>query len=292
MRYLCYCMVPLNAEWVITKTEKRKLDAFDMGMLETTVAVRLDAFVCYEEIREKLCKPPFSFKLRNAILKWFEHIERIGEEWQVNRISNAEMQGSRQVRRQRTRWKDVLREDLMVSGLSHEEAATEAADRNRWRTNVTYSCAYNAAVSWVEVNKLTLRQQSPAAYNCRSFCTEWKFLQFVCFITDRLATQLPEDGGSSSYCSQKVRKSEKTGLTLCFFCKESTFSIDESQKKFQGFWTNKLAQRKLDLHSHNMSFNKSRILVSSPCLNSLSYFFKIELKHVSDLRNQFYDIVC
>ena len=45
MCYLCYCMVLLNAERVMTKAEERKLDAFDMGMLETTAAVRLDAFV-------------------------------------------------------------------------------------------------------------------------------------------------------------------------------------------------------------------------------------------------------
>ena len=80
-------------------------------------------------------------------MKWFEHVERMGEERQVKRIINAEMRGRRPVGRPRTRWKDVLLRDLEGSGLSLEEAAVEAGDHDRWRMSVQASCGYNSAWS-------------------------------------------------------------------------------------------------------------------------------------------------
>ena len=43
--------------------------------------------------------------------------------------------------------KDVLRRDLEGSGLSLEEAATEALDRDCWKRIVEASCDHNAAGS-------------------------------------------------------------------------------------------------------------------------------------------------
>ena len=116
-------------------------------MLRTIVGVRWDDFVRNTDIRERLCQPPVSLKLRRARLKWFGHVERMGDERQVRRITKAEMEGRRPVGRPRTRWKDVIRRDLESSGLSVEEAASEARDRDRWKDIVRASCDYNAAGS-------------------------------------------------------------------------------------------------------------------------------------------------
>ena len=133
--------------WALTKTEERRLDAFEMGMLRSILGVRWDDFMRNDDIRERLCQTPVSLKLRKARLKWFGHMERMGEERQVKRIMQAEMQGRRPRGRPRTRWKDVLRRDLEGSGLSFEEAAAEARDRDRWRRIVQASCDYHAAGS-------------------------------------------------------------------------------------------------------------------------------------------------
>ena len=133
--------------WLLTQTEERRLDAFEMRMLRGIVGVRWDDFVRNEDIRERLCQPPVSVKLRRARMKWFGHVERMGEERQVKRIMNAEMEGRRPVGRPRTRWKDVLRRDLGSSGLSLSEAAVEAQDRDRWRTIVLASCDFSVAGS-------------------------------------------------------------------------------------------------------------------------------------------------
>ena len=131
--------------WALTRTEERRLDAFEMRMLRSIMGVRWDDFVRNEDIRRRLCQPPVSIKLKKARMKWFGHVERMGEERQVKRVMHAEMAGRRPVGRPRTRWRDVLRRDLTSSGLSLDEAAAEARDRDRWRTIVQASCDYNAA---------------------------------------------------------------------------------------------------------------------------------------------------
>ena len=104
------------------------------------------------DIRERLCQSPVSLKLRRTILKSFGHVERMGDERQVRRITKAEMEGRRPVGRPRTRWKDVIRRDLESSGLSVEQAALEARDRDRWKDIVRASCDCNAAGSKVKRN--------------------------------------------------------------------------------------------------------------------------------------------
>ena len=58
-------------------------------------------------MKARLDQPPVSRKLKSSRMKWFGHVERMGEERQVKGIFKAEMQGKRSVGRPRTRWKDV-----------------------------------------------------------------------------------------------------------------------------------------------------------------------------------------
>ena len=92
-------------------------------------------------------QPPVSLKLRRARMKWFGHVQRMGDERQVKRIMNARMEGRRPVGRPRTRWKDVMGRDLERSGLNLEEATEECQDRDQWRSIVSASCSYDAAGS-------------------------------------------------------------------------------------------------------------------------------------------------
>ena len=133
--------------WAVTRTEENRLNALEMGMLRSIVGIRWDDFVRNVDIRERLCQPPVSLKLRRARMRWFGHVERMGDERQVKRVMNAAMEGRRPVGRPRTRWKDVLQRDLDTSGLSIEEARLECLDRDRWRGVVLASCDYNAAGS-------------------------------------------------------------------------------------------------------------------------------------------------
>ena len=78
-------------------------------MLRSIVGVRYDDFLGNIDVRESLCQSPGSLKLKRARLKWFGHVERMGDERQVKKIMNAEMKRRRPVGRPRTRWKDVIK---------------------------------------------------------------------------------------------------------------------------------------------------------------------------------------
>ena len=81
-------------------------------MLRDIAGVRWDDFVRNVDIRGRLCQPPVSLKLRRARLKWFDHVQRMGDEREVKRIMNAEMEGRRPVGRPRTRWRDFIGRNL------------------------------------------------------------------------------------------------------------------------------------------------------------------------------------
>ena len=125
--------------------EKRILDSFEMNLLRRLDGVRWDEFIRNDEIRDRLKQIPVSLRLRSRRLAAFGHLVRMDNTRIPAKVWRAQMAERRPVGRPRTRWKDVLRRDLERSGLSLEEAATEALDRDRWRTIVLASCDYNAA---------------------------------------------------------------------------------------------------------------------------------------------------
>ena len=52
--------------WTVMLTEENWLNALEMGMLRSIVAIRWDDFV---DIEERLCQPPMSIKLRRVRMR-------------------------------------------------------------------------------------------------------------------------------------------------------------------------------------------------------------------------------
>ena len=77
--------------WALTITDERRLIAFEMAMLRSIVRVRWDDYIRNADIREMLSQRSVSLKLRRARMKWFGHLERMGDERQVKRVAQAEM---------------------------------------------------------------------------------------------------------------------------------------------------------------------------------------------------------
>ena len=77
-------------------------------MLRSVVGVRWNDFVSNVDKSESLYQPQVSLNLGRARLKWFCHVERMGDERQVMKITKAEMDERRPVGRPRTRWRDVI----------------------------------------------------------------------------------------------------------------------------------------------------------------------------------------
>jgi hypothetical protein len=117
MRIFNAIVVPIlmygSSSWALTRTEEKRLDSFEMRRI---TGFRWNDFVRNEEIRRMTEQAPVTLRMKRTRLKWFGHVERMGEERQVKRIWKALMAGRRPVGRPRTRWKDVLKRDLKHRG--------------------------------------------------------------------------------------------------------------------------------------------------------------------------------
>ena len=89
----------------LTMTEERILDVFETDLLKSILGVRWDDLDRNADISDMLRMTLVSLKLRGGRMKWFGHLERMGEERQVKRIMQAEIQGTTLRGKLQTRWK-------------------------------------------------------------------------------------------------------------------------------------------------------------------------------------------
>ena len=73
-------------------------------------------------IRERCgCELRVRERIKMNVLKWFGHVERMGEERLDKRVDRANVEGNKGRRRPQRRWRDDMKELLMRRGLSKRE---------------------------------------------------------------------------------------------------------------------------------------------------------------------------
>merc|ERR1712002_931268 len=87
------------------------------------------------EIRD-MCNKNVSVSERmdQGILRWFGHVERMGNKRLVKRVYDSEVRGARRRGRPRKSWMKGVNETLVRKGLNIQEARDSVQDRNGWRS--------------------------------------------------------------------------------------------------------------------------------------------------------------
>merc|ERR1712002_855444 len=75
-----------------------------------------------------------SERMDQGVLRWFGHVERMGNERLVKRVYDSEVRGARRRRRPRKSWMNGVNETLGRKGLNIQEAKDSMQDRNGWRS--------------------------------------------------------------------------------------------------------------------------------------------------------------
>ena len=75
-----------------------------------------------------------SEKIDRGILRWFGHVERMGDERLVKKVYESDTNGTRSRGRPRRRWMDEVQDCVRRKGLTIQEAKVSVQDRNEWRT--------------------------------------------------------------------------------------------------------------------------------------------------------------
>ena len=111
------------------------MEAIEMNCLRNTCGLRRIDRVPNVEIR-RMCGKNVSVSQRmdQGVLRWFGHVERMGNERLVKRVYDSEVRGVRRRGRPRKSWMNGVKETLERKGLNIQEAKVSVQDRSGWRS--------------------------------------------------------------------------------------------------------------------------------------------------------------
>ena len=113
----------------LKKTEEKRMDVAEMRMLRWMCGVTREDRIRNEYIRGSTKVVEISKKIQEGRLRWYGHLMRRDEDHVARHTMEMEIEGRRKRGRPRKRWRDCVKDDLQLKGISEEEAQ----NRNQWR---------------------------------------------------------------------------------------------------------------------------------------------------------------
>ena len=111
------------------------LDVAEMKCLRNMCGVTRMDRVRNEVVRERVGVPEkLSERVDRKVLKWFGHVERMGNERMTKRVYMSEVEGERGRGRPPFRWRDGVRRACAKREIGLEEARGLCLDRDAWRS--------------------------------------------------------------------------------------------------------------------------------------------------------------
>ena len=111
------------------KMTEEKMNIVEMKILRWMSGVTREGRIRNEYIRGSTKVTELSKKIQEGRLRWYGHLLRRCEYHVGKHTMNIEVLGRRQRGRPRKRWRDCVREDLIMKGIDENEAH----NRNHWR---------------------------------------------------------------------------------------------------------------------------------------------------------------
>ena len=123
--------------WSLKVHERKRMEAVEMNCLRNICGLRRIDRVPNVEIRRRCGKKvSVSQRIDQGVLRWFGHVERMGDERMAKRVYESDVRGVRRRGRPRKCWMDGVKEVLARKGLNIQEAKVSIQDRNEWRSRM------------------------------------------------------------------------------------------------------------------------------------------------------------
>ena len=123
--------------WGMRSAETRKVNVLEMKCLRSLVVVSRVDRVRNEEVRRRAgIEMELASMTDQRILRWFGHVERVGDYCMARRVLMAEVSGGRVRGRPRLGWMNGVKVALGNRGMTVEAARQCAKDRKEWRALV------------------------------------------------------------------------------------------------------------------------------------------------------------
>jgi hypothetical protein len=128
--------------WSLTVREEHKLRVFRNRLLRRIFGPKRDRVtggwrkLHNEELHNLYSSPSIIRIIKLRRMRWAGHVARMGEKRNMYRLLVRKPEGKRPLGRQRLRWMDNIKVDLLEIGLSVVDWISLAQDRYRWRALV------------------------------------------------------------------------------------------------------------------------------------------------------------
>ena len=120
--------------WTLKLHERKRIEAVEMNCLRNICGLRRIDRVPNVEIRRRCGKNvSVGQRIDQGLLRWFGHVERMGDDRLAKRVYDSNVRGMRRRGRPRKCWIDGVNETLERKGLTIEEAKVSVQDRSEWR---------------------------------------------------------------------------------------------------------------------------------------------------------------
>ena len=118
--------------WALRRKEEEKLERTEMRMLRWIMGISLFERLENDEIRRRAGIVKITEVIREARLRWYGHVLRMDGGEGVRRAWDEPVRGRRSRGRQRIRWRDKVKDDMVRRGL----VEGDAFDRGHWRGRI------------------------------------------------------------------------------------------------------------------------------------------------------------
>ncbi|VDP07609.1 unnamed protein product [Heligmosomoides polygyrus] len=152
--------------WLATKELEMRPSVIETKMLRWTARVTRMGGIRNEAIRQKFGVTPIADKMREARLRWYDHVLR-GKEDSARKIGlELEVSGKRPRGRPKQRWSDTLHMDMKVTVVHPDQAQDRESTAARIRF-VFFQC-------WLEKTEMRPEMDSIVDAVTREFASEGK----------------------------------------------------------------------------------------------------------------------
>ena len=128
--------------WKLTKTEAKKLDAFQYKCMKRILRIRWPRTISHQQIQETTGVNRTSDEIRRRRWNWIGHILRKNREEHCVTALEWRPEGRRRPGRPKTTWRRMVEDERRVAGWqSWTTVRALAANRSGWKENVKALCA-------------------------------------------------------------------------------------------------------------------------------------------------------
>ena len=129
--------------WPMTVANLKRLEAAHHRWQRKILGITWGDKIRNEEIRRRTGMEKIEEVMKRTRLRWLGHLHRMDEDRIPKQAMDWVPSGWKRKRgRPRKNWKDTISKDLADGGLTWEEAAGAARDRDGWRTYIA-QCAHS-----------------------------------------------------------------------------------------------------------------------------------------------------